>query len=530
MGRQHLSIARVLAWSLAYFVLAYYAQMFAGGADGIVPVWPAIGIALFLVLRHGPAGLLPVAIGGAATVANAYAEPLRLAAELLLVGATIVGALAARHACRLAGGAADMFGRTRDMVVFLIAGCLVISAVAALIGVLVLYLTGAFPGTERLVDLPPRFMTWFISDLAGTVLVTPLLMAWNGREEFGRPSLVSLACWLALIVAAITAWLVDFTPDVENAAMLLLFGPTLAAAALTTKPRAFTAIVLSGAFIAVTVVVDNIYEAQQGLRRETVALLLVQLYLVSIVETHLVLYAAITESRRSIAERVNLSKHFSPNMVDLIARLGRPFEKPHRQPATVLFCDLRNFTRLSEAEGPEATIALLRDFHATMTDIVFRHEGTLDRYLGDGLMAVFGMPEPSPDDALRAIACAREMQEALAGINERRRARGEAPLDMGIGLHTGEVMLGDIGSETTRSVTVIGDTVNVASRLQSLSKEIDAAIVLSTETRAAALKACDGDAGPLSGLVHVGIMTLRGHSRPTDTWSLPRLRPAVPAA
>ena len=115
------------------------------------------------------------------------------------------------------------------------------------------------------------------------------LMAWNDREEFGRPSLVSLACWLALIVAAIAAWLVEFTPDVENAAMLLLFGPTLAAAALTTKPRAFTAIVLSGAFIAVTVVVNNIYEAQQGLRRETVALLLVQLYLVSIVETHLVL-------------------------------------------------------------------------------------------------------------------------------------------------------------------------------------------------------------------------------------------------
>ena len=91
-------------------------------------------------------------------------------------------------------------------------------------------------------------------------------------------------------------------------------------------------------------------------------------------------------------------------------------------------------------------------------------------------------------------------------------------------------MLGDIGSETTRSVTVIGDTVNVASRLQNLSKEIDAAIVLSTETRAAALKACGGNAGPLSGLVHVGAMTLRGHSRPTDTWSLPRMHPAVPAA
>jgi len=525
-----LPIARVLAWSLAYFVLAHYAQIMAGGPDGIVPIWPAIGIALFLILRHGPVGLVPVAIGGAATVANTYAEPLRLLTELLLVGATLVGALAARHACRLAGGCTEIFSRTRDMVVFLTAGCLVISAVAALIGVLVLYVTGVFPGTEHLADLPPRFMTWFISDLAGTVLVTPLLMAWSNGQGIGRPSLVSLACWLALIAAAAVTWVADLAADVENAAMLLLFGPTLAAAALSTQPRAFTAMVLSGAFLAVAVVADNIYAAQQGLRRETVALLLVQLYLVSIVETHLVLYAAIAENRRSIAERVNLAKHFSPNMVDLIARLGRPFEKPNRQRATVLFCDLRDFTRLSEAEGPEATIALLRDFHATMTDIVFRHDGTLDRYLGDGLMAVFGMPEPSPDDALRAVACAREMQEALAGINERRRARGETPLDMGIGLHTGEVMLGDIGSETTRSVTVIGDTVNVASRLQGLSKEIDAAIVLSTETRSAALSACNGDAGPLSDFVHLGAITLRGHSRPTDTWSLPRVRPAVPAA
>jgi adenylate cyclase len=140
------------------------------------------------------------------------------------------------------------------------------------------------------------------------------------------------------------------------------------------------------------------------------------------------------------------------------------------QTITVLFADIRGFTRISEHAPPEKIVQLLNRYFSAMTDIIFAHGGTLDKYLGDGLMALFGAPTVTPKDAANAIAAAVAMQRRMLSINDELREGGFPEVGIGIGLHTGEVTVGYIGSERRSEYTAIGDAVNTASRLESNAK------------------------------------------------------------
>jgi adenylate cyclase len=140
------------------------------------------------------------------------------------------------------------------------------------------------------------------------------------------------------------------------------------------------------------------------------------------------------------------------------------------QTITVLFADIRGFTRISEHASPEKIVQLLNRYFSAMTDIIFAHGGTLDKYLGDGLMALFGAPTVTPKDAANAMSAAVAMQRRMLSINDELRAEGYPEIGIGIGLHTGEVIVGYIGSERRSEYTAIGDTVNTASRLESNAK------------------------------------------------------------
>ena len=183
----------------------------------------------------------------------------------------------------------------------------------------------------------------------------------------------------------------------------------------------------------------------------------------------------------------------------------------------VNFLDL-GFTRMSEAIAPEAVVAMLRQLHDRMTAQIFACNGSIEKYAGDEIFAVFGIPEAGPNDAADALNCAMGMLDALADWNRERVAAGDPPLALGIGINYGSAVFGDIGSEQSLAFSVIGDTVNTASRLQGLTRTLQTPLVVADAVVAAA----SGDTKALAALPHLcdrGAQELRGRTGLVKIWT-----------
>jgi adenylate cyclase len=162
-----------------------------------------------------------------------------------------------------------------------------------------------------------------------------------------------------------------------------------------------------------------------------------------------------------------------------VARLGGD-----RREMTVLFSDIRGFTTATENSAPEAVVQQLNEYFTAMVEVLFRHQGTLDKFVGDMVMGLFGAPVDDPRHADHAVAAALEMTDVLDRLNARWAAEGRPAMEIGIGINSGEMIAGNIGSNTIMSYTVIGDAVNLGARLESLNKEYGTRILISGETRA----------------------------------------------
>jgi adenylate cyclase len=196
----------------------------------------------------------------------------------------------------------------------------------------------------------------------------------------------------------------------------------------------------------------------------------------------------------------------------LIADPNRAALGGKRRTMTVLFSDVRGFTAMSEQATPEEVVGQLNEYFSRMVDVLFAHRGTLDKFVGDMVMGLFGAPLDDEDHADHAVQAALAMTQALDELNRSWTAAGRPVLDIGVGISTGEMVAGNIGSDTIMSYTVIGDTVNLGARLESLNKEYGTRIIISEATRAA-----------LKGQYHIrplGEATVKGKSLPVAIYEV----------
>ncbi|MEP3278186.1 MAG: adenylate/guanylate cyclase domain-containing protein [Stappiaceae bacterium] len=304
---------------------------------------------------------------------------------------------------------------------------------------MLLTFTLMFPNPLVPIDYPPQFALRFGSFIYFFVLLTglayvyqPRLVLWGG--------LSAAVCWssgvLWLLNRPDTVWRQSEENSLE-AALQALAQPTF---------------------------IDT------GVRMQEIVVLLITAGLLAL---------AVRRSRmvalrqvRLARERENLGRYFPNKTAQMLADRSDPFPTPSEHDAAVLFADLVAFTSWSEKHTPRETIDLLREVHNLLAQVVFRNGGTLDKFIGDGLMATFGTPEPGKSDASNALVTLFEMVEAFEQLKSRMPPEQSRDLRLAIGVHYGPVIIGNIGSKERLEFAVLGDTVNIASRLESATRQV----------------------------------------------------------
>lgn len=398
---------------------------------------------------------------------------------------------------------------------------------------------------------------WYYQAILGAFGLLVLANYMLAQSRWDRPwrTYVFQACFLALLVAVIIlpnpfveSWPIQTRLRFGNFVYVLLF---LAPIALTFRPLAMIwaglcaalawsigvawvasrpesktywnadSLAPMGSAEALTLFLDPHFVYVEGHVQDVVIVLLMAG----------VLALVVWRSRRLVLnqiglarERANLARYFAPTVVDRLAQLDTPLGATRVQPVAVLFADIVGFTRFAEGSQPQTVVATLRAFHGRLERAIFDHGGTLDKFLGDGVMATFGTPNVGPHDARNALAAALAACAAITSWNRERTARGEPPIRVSIGIHYGPVMLGDIGSERRMEFAVLGDVVNVAQRLEGLTRQLDCQIVVSDDFVDAlrAQGAREADA-LLAGFCAAEPQELRGRAQPVAVWTLHRL-------
>ncbi|WP_041948308.1 adenylate/guanylate cyclase domain-containing protein [Turneriella parva] len=213
---------------------------------------------------------------------------------------------------------------------------------------------------------------------------------------------------------------------------------------------------------------------------------------------------------REANAKVMMERFLAPELVsELLTAKTLPVSGGKAQRITILFADIRSFTAMAEKHSPEQVVHFLNDYLSKMTEIIFAQNGTVDKFIGDAVMAFFGAPRPTERDEENALLAAAAMTRALPEIAARH--PGMAPLAIGIGIHTGEAIVGNIGSERRLDYTAIGDAVNLASRIEGLTKQYGCGILLSEATRIG----LPADGLPGMALREIDVVAVRGKAQPT---------------
>jgi adenylate cyclase len=261
----------------------------------------------------------------------------------------------------------------------------------------------------------------------------------------------------------------------RTASTILAVAAALVGAALAVRLRALRALIVTVLLLAAGLALAYVAFARADvwLRGVAVTFGLVLGYGATVVENFV----------REQREKQRLSRFFSPDVLRAVVRDrdGRSL-RPRRRLVTVLFSDIRGFTTISERLQPEQVDEMLREYLSVMTEVVFRHGGTVDKYIGDGIMALYNAPYEDPAHALNAIRTALEFQERAIPFSARWEAKLGATIRCGVGINSGEAVVGSLGSRQRNEYTAVGDTVNLAARLESVTKDYGVPIIISEFT------------------------------------------------
>ncbi len=222
--------------------------------------------------------------------------------------------------------------------------------------------------------------------------------------------------------------------------------------------------------------------------------------------------SSLSKLHRDSIWKKRLARFLAPELVEELARKPQVLEQQiENRRATVLFTDIRGFTTLSEQLSPQQVVGFLNQFLEEMTLAIMAHQGMLDKYMGDAVMAVFGVPLECSDHARRAVNAGQEMIRRLERLNETLTQQGLPRLGIGVGIHTGDLVVGAIGSSRRLEYTVIGDSVNLAARLEGLTRQYPVDILLSGCTR--------GELGEAPELEQIDTVQVKGRDQPVAIWS-----------
>jgi adenylate cyclase len=250
--------------------------------------------------------------------------------------------------------------------------------------------------------------------------------------------------------------------------------------------------------------------------QEAIRALMVLLTAVILAVTAIRTKGQVLQSITALRRAANLSRFMPESLVErLSAEDLEQLRSSRRQDVAVMFTDIRGFTTLSEQAEPAELGEFLSEFRRRMAAPIKAHHGTVDKFIGDAIMAVFGVPQPGPEDARNALDCARAMLAALNDWNAERRTCGLDPVSIGIGLHYGSAFAGALGDESRLEYTVIGDCVNVAERLEKLTRTFDKEAVVSADLLHAA-----GEGKDPQGWDRLPVETLKGRSGEITAYGL----------
>jgi adenylate cyclase len=339
-----------------------------------------------------------------------------------------------------------------------------------------LYAVSVLIGTHRLRRAAPGRSRWVpvvltVLDFTGTTTLA-LLDVWFSGSFYAGQHAISTAVLMSFSVARISLWHVAFSLACAEISFVVI---STYAGALGDRTTSF---IMGGyAVLGVLLALTN---------------------------------RAVGEMFKGLRMRDNLTRFLPRPVAERVIADGPQALAPIECDVTVLFSDIRGFTAMSERMAPRDVLAMLDDYFGRMSIVVKGHDGVVGKFLGDGLLAFWGTPERVPDHAVRAVRAARDMRRVVVELNADRAREGLPPIAIGIGVHTGKVAAGMLGGSLQSEYTIIGDAVNVASRIEGLTKEHHVDVLLS-ETTCAAL---DG------GTREVARAQIRGRAEPVVLYTL----------